>query len=88
MGLNRPILLQNTQSLKTHTRREAIEAIQELASDRLNNVEIVPLEITDKKTNRENPWIEFIGMFEGDAEFAEIATQLRVERAQNTDNEL
>jgi hypothetical protein len=29
---------------------------------------------------RENPWTEFIGMFEGDAEFAAIAAELRAER--------
>jgi hypothetical protein len=38
--------------VEADTRREALEAIQSLASDRLNNVEIVPLEITDKKTIR------------------------------------
>jgi hypothetical protein len=29
---------------------------------------------------RENPWLEFIGMFKGDEDFAAIAEDLRAER--------
>ncbi|WP_339385968.1 hypothetical protein [Calothrix rhizosoleniae] len=28
----------------------------------------------------DNPWTEFIGMFEGDDEFAELTAELRAER--------
>lgn len=60
-------------------------AIQELVSDRLSNVEVLPLEISPTQTIKENPWTEFIGMFEGDAEFAEMANQWRLERLQDED---
>jgi hypothetical protein len=33
--------------------------------------------IRERRAVEENPWAEFIGMFEGDAEFAEMATQWR-----------
>jgi predicted RNA polymerase sigma factor len=31
-------------------------------------------------TARETPWTEFIGMYEGDADFAEIMAEMRAER--------
>jgi hypothetical protein len=33
--------------------------------------------------SQENPWTDFIGMFEGDTEFAEVAEQCQVEREQD-----
>ncbi|WP_248277153.1 type II toxin-antitoxin system HicB family antitoxin [Brasilonema octagenarum] len=53
---------------------EAIAALQEKLRVRLLNIEVLTLEVTN------NPWTEFIGMFEGDNEFAELAAQLRAER--------
>ena len=41
---------------------------------RLANIEVLTLEVSN------NPWTEFIGMFEGDKEFADLAAQLRTER--------
>ena len=55
-------------------------------SDRLSSVEVLPLEISLKEPVRENPWTEFIGMFEGDAEFAEMAAQWQAERDQDADD--
>jgi hypothetical protein len=72
--------------VEADSRKEALVAIQELVSDRLSNVEVLPLEISPAQTVEENPWTEFIGMFEGDAEFAEMANQWRLERLQNEDN--
>ena len=61
-----------------------------VVGDRLKNVEVLLLEVSMKKSDREkkepdkeNPWMEFIGMFEGDAEFAEMMAQWRVERGQD-----
>jgi hypothetical protein len=50
----------------------------------LSNIEVLPLSF--KKIDQENPWIDFIGMFEGDDEFAELAAQWQAERDQNADN--
>ncbi|HEY9908272.1 MAG TPA: hypothetical protein V6D18_11795 [Thermosynechococcaceae cyanobacterium] len=69
------------------TRKEALAAIQALVSDRLSNVEVLPLEISSTPPVQKNPWTEFIGMFEGDAEFAEIASQWRTEREPNAGDE-
>jgi hypothetical protein len=63
--------------VEADTRKKALEAIQKLASDRLSKVEVLPIEVSLKESARENPWAEFIGMFEGDAEFAEMAAQWR-----------
>jgi hypothetical protein len=72
--------------VEADSRKEALVAIQELVSDRLSNVEVLPLEISPTQTVEENPWTEFIGMFEGDAEFAEMANQWRLERLQDEDD--
>jgi len=66
--------------VEAETRKEALVAIQALVGDRLSDVAVLPLEVSVKGIEAENPWTEFIGMFEGDAEFVEIAAQLRAER--------
>jgi hypothetical protein len=99
-GLNFHVLLEKSEAGRTiasiaelancrveaDSRKEALVAIQELVSDRLSNVEVLPLEISPTQTVKENPWTEFIGMFEGDAEFAEMANQWRLERLQDEDD--
>ncbi|MGB8701101.1 MAG: hypothetical protein WCD18_16945 [Thermosynechococcaceae cyanobacterium] len=61
--------------------------IRKVVGDRLSDVEVLPLEVSLKGVEGENPWTEFIGMFEGDAEFAETAAQLRAERNLDADDE-
>lgn len=56
------------------TREAAIAALEQKVRVRLLNIEVLTLEVTN------NPWTEFIGMFEGDDEFAELAAELRTER--------
>jgi len=56
------------------TREAAIAAVQEMVKVRLANIEVLTLEVAN------NPWTEFIGMFAGDEEFAELAEELRTER--------
>lgn len=68
------------------TRQEALTAIQQLASDRLSNVEVLPLQVPASQVFRENPWIDLIGIFEEDSEFLEITEQLQAERDQDTDD--
>jgi hypothetical protein len=63
------------------TKEEAIALLQEMVRDRLSQIEVVPFELKiERPAQQENPWIEFIGMYEGDADFAEIAAELRAER--------
>lgn len=53
---------------------EGIAAVQEQIKARLANIEVLTLEVAN------NPWTDFIGMFEGDEEFADLAQELRTER--------
>lgn len=63
------------------TEEQAIELLQQSVSDRLAETQVKTFEISiEARTERENPWLEFIGMYEGDADFAEIAAELRLER--------
>ncbi len=48
-------------------------AICRLVSDRLSRIEVLPLPVSSQASDSDNPWTEFIEMFEGDAEFAAIA---------------
>lgn len=59
--------------MESDTRKKALEAIQKLVSD----VEVLPIEVSIKESIRENLWAEFIGMFKGDAEFAEMVAKWR-----------
>ncbi len=49
-----------------------------IRKENLTPVFMNPLTVTLEVAN--NPWIDFIGMFEGDEEFAELAQELRDER--------
>jgi hypothetical protein len=75
--LNLHILLKSTET------GGAIAAIAEISECRM---EIIPLTLPLEPPVRENSWMEFIGMFEGDAEFAEMAEALRQERGIDLDN--
>ncbi|MEL7315500.1 MAG: hypothetical protein AAFN08_11145 [Cyanobacteria bacterium J06559_3] len=68
------------------TRQEALTAIRRLVSDRLSQVEVLPLSVSLQESDSDNPWTEFIGMFEGDAEFAAIAAEWRAEREQDAND--
>ena len=59
---------------EAETREVAIAAVQEKVRVRLANIEVLTLEVAN------NPWTEFIGMFEGDKEFADLSAELRTER--------
>ena len=92
--LNLHVLLKQTETGRTiaaiaeisgcqveaDTREAALSELQQLLSDRLINMEILPLTLPVAQPIRENPWTEFIGMFKEDTEFAELADELRAER--------
>lgn len=61
------------------TRYTAIASVQEQVKAKLANMEVLTLEVAN------NPWTDFIGMFEGDEEFAELAQELRTERELDID---
>lgn len=71
--------------VEANTRQEALVSIQKLVQERLSQVEVLPLDIALEEPSPENPWTEFIGMFEEDEDFAEISAQMRTEREQDTD---
>jgi predicted RNase H-like HicB family nuclease len=64
------------------TREEAIEQLQKIVRAYLDGMEVLTFPVVSGEVlkERENPWTEFIGMYEGDEDFAQIADQLRVER--------
>ncbi|QFS50440.1 hypothetical protein GXM_07934 [Nostoc sphaeroides CCNUC1] len=62
---------------EAENREDAIASLQEKIKARLANIEILTIEVAN------NPWTDFIGMFEGDEEFAELAEELRTERELN-----
>lgn len=59
---------------EAETRDIAIASVQEKVRAILANTEVLTLEVAN------NPWTDFIGMFEGDDEFADLAQELRTER--------
>lgn len=59
---------------EAETREDAIASLQEKIKARLANIEILTIEVAN------NPWTDFIGMFEGDEDFAQLAEELRTER--------
>jgi predicted RNase H-like HicB family nuclease len=64
------------------TREDAIEQLQKIIREHLEGIEVLtfPVILGKVATERENPWTEFIGMYEGDEDFARIAAQLQAER--------
>ncbi|NJL52059.1 MAG: hypothetical protein HC930_07250 [Hydrococcus sp. SU_1_0] len=60
------------------TREDAIEQLQKIVRAFLEGTEVLPFPVVSSEvtTERENPWTEFIGMYEGDEDFAQIAAQL------------
>jgi hypothetical protein len=84
-GLSRASVLELPDcQVEATTDEQAIAQLQQFIIQRLAKARIVPLEISLVSSSlplrRENPWTEFIGVFEGDAEFAAIAAELRAER--------
>lgn len=65
--------------VEVSTDEEAIRRLQEMVDQRFAKIQVRAVDVS-VQTERKNPWIEFIGMFEGDADFAEIAAELRLER--------
>lgn len=62
------------------TQEQAIEELKELLSTRFKKTEIIPVEIKLPQTETQNPWTKFAGVFQDDADFNEIADNLRAER--------
>ncbi|MBD2364325.1 hypothetical protein H6G36_24620 [Anabaena minutissima FACHB-250] len=71
--------LPNTQ-VEASTPEEAVQELKKLLSTRLEKLEIIPVEIQVSQSAAENPWMKFAGVFQDDADFAEIADHLRAER--------
>lgn len=72
--------------VEASTEEQAIAELRQMVISRLAKVKIMPLELPLAQLAQINPWTEFIGMFEGDAEFAELAAELQAERELNMDN--
>ena len=63
------------------TKELAIEQIQQVVTAHLEGMEVLNFPVVrEVVTKRENPWTEFIGMYEGDEDFAQISADLRAER--------
>jgi predicted RNase H-like HicB family nuclease len=70
--------------VEASTDEQAIAQLQDILTQRFAKARIlpfeIPLELPSEPPIRENPWLEFIGMFKGDKDFAAIAAELRAER--------
>ncbi|MEA5504880.1 hypothetical protein VB735_17550 [Halotia wernerae UHCC 0503] len=62
------------------TTEQALLELKKLLSTRLENIEIMTVEIQLPQSEAENPFLKFAGVFKDDADFAEIADHLRAER--------
>jgi hypothetical protein len=65
------------------TQEEAIESLQQMTRDRMAKITVVPFSVdanVEEVEEKENPWLEFMGMYKDDPIFAEIAAELRAER--------
>lgn len=64
------------------TQEDAIAELQQMARDRTAKTTVVPfsLAVNVDAEQKENPWLEFMGMYQDDPVFAEIAAELRAER--------
>ena len=69
----------NTQ-VEAPTTEQALLELKKLLSTRLEKIEIMSVEIQLSQSEAENPWMKFAGVFKDDADFAEIANNLRAER--------
>ncbi|MDJ0797823.1 MAG: type II toxin-antitoxin system HicB family antitoxin [Calothrix sp. MO_167.B12] len=58
------------------TKEEAINNLQELVKNRLQNVEIVTQEIEIEMPQKEHPWMKFAGMFKDDPMFDEVLADI------------
>jgi predicted RNase H-like HicB family nuclease len=56
------------------TKEEALERLSKLLTARLQNTEIISLEIELPKL--ENPWMKFAGMFKDDPDFEEVLADI------------
>ena len=63
------------------TKELAIEQIQQIVLAHLDGMEVLNFPVArERVAKRENPWTEFIGIYEGDEDFAQIAAYLLAER--------
>ncbi len=60
------------------TKAEALDKLHQLLTTRLQNTEIVSLEIDLAKP--EHPWMKFAGMFKDDPDFEELLADIAVYR--------
>lgn len=78
-------------TLERSNREEALEAIQQLLSERLAHVEVLPVHISptvDAASFKEQSWQPFLGLFKDDRYFAELADELRAKRQIDDDEEI
>jgi hypothetical protein len=64
------------------TQEEAIDELQRMTRDRIEKMTVVPFSIATlpEVEQKKNPWLKYMGMYEGDADFAAIAAELRAVR--------
>jgi predicted RNase H-like HicB family nuclease len=77
-------------ALERSTREEALEAIQQLLSEKLATVEVLPVHISPSPAalTETQSWKPFLGMFKDDPYFAEIADELWAKRQVEDESEI
>lgn len=70
-----------SQKVEAPTQEQAVQELKKLLLTHLEKTEIIPVEIQLlPQSETENPWMKFAGVFQDDADFAEIADNFRAER--------
>jgi hypothetical protein len=88
-GATASVLEMPVYRVEAATREQALEDIQALLAARLQNVEVVSVELTLPQSNpSENSWLQFAGFFKDDSDFADIAAKILAERETSDETEV
>jgi predicted RNase H-like HicB family nuclease len=60
------------------TPQEAVDRVQTRLTERLSTASIISIEVPTPPNT--NPWVKFLGIYQDDPNFAEIAAAIRAER--------
>ncbi len=62
------------------TKQGEVAKVKQLLRERLAKAEIVKVSLVDESSKSENPLMKFAGIFQDDADFADIILEIQMER--------
>lgn len=67
--------------VEAETEQEAIELLQQTATERFNQSQVIAIELeVSQSTQTRNSWAKFAGVFKDDPYFAKVMEQMNAER--------